>query len=204
MLLKLTKVEGEILVRLARKTVEDYLQNNKVKSIPKDTPAQLMQCRGVFVTIKKIDNGKEPRLRGCIGYPYPTTKLAQAVIECAISSATQDPRFHPVSTDELDQITFEVSVLTSPELIITKNPKDLKKRIQIGRDGLIVERGANKGLLLPQVALEYSWDAEEFLSQCCMKAALPPDTWLVKGTRIYKFQCFIAKEIAPKGVVTIG
>lgn len=200
----LTKTEGEFLVRLARKTVEDYLQNCQVPSIPKDTPTQLMQRRGVFVTLKKSNNDKESRLRGCIGYPYPTTKLVQAVIECAISSATQDPRFHPVSTDELNKLTFEVSVLTPPELIISKNPKDLKKRIQIGRDGLIIERGATKGLLLPQVAVEYKWDAEEFLSQCCMKAALPPDTWLVEGTKIYKFQCFIAKETAPNGVVTIG
>jgi uncharacterized protein (TIGR00296 family) len=197
---QLTQEEGEFLVRLARKTVEEYLKNSKVITLPKYTPAKLMQRCGVFVTINRIKNGKK-ELRGCIGYPYPTTMLAQAVIECAISSATQDPRFPPLSPDELDHVVFEVSILTPPELVKVENPRRLPSKIKVGEDGLIVERGFYKGLLLPQVPVEYNWDAEEFLCQCCMKAGLPPDNWLMKTTKIHKFQAIVFEEESPRGKI---
>jgi hypothetical protein len=196
----LTQEEGEFLVRLTRKAVENYLRTGKVTNAPEDAPAKLQQRCGVFVTINILKHGKE-ELRGCIGYPYPTTILLQAVIECAISSATQDPRFRPLSTEELDRLVFEVSVLTPPEAIITDNPRQLTSKIQVGKDGLIVERGPYKGLLLPQVAVEYDWNEEEFLCHCCMKAGLPPDEWLVKMTKVHKFQAIVFEEVTPKGKI---
>ncbi|MBX5327855.1 MAG: TIGR00296 family protein [Candidatus Bathyarchaeota archaeon] len=192
--------EGEFLVTLARKAVEEYLKSRRQISPPKNIDDKLMQPCGVFVTINSIESG-EKELRGCIGYPYPTTPLVQAVIESAISSATQDPRFYPLSLDELDKVVFEVSVLTPPQIIEVKKPNEYPNKIKIGEDGLIVERGMFKGLLLPQVPVEWEWDAEEFLCQCCMKAGLSPDYWLLDGTKIYKFQAIIFEEEKPKGKV---
>lgn len=200
MAFQLTQEEGEFLVKLARKTVEEYLRIGKVISVPKDTPAKLKQRCGVFVTVNKLKHGRK-ELRGCIGYPHPTTILAEAVIQCAISSATQDPRFFPLSPDELDHIVFEVSVLTPPEPVKVENPKHLPSKIKVGKHGLIVERGFYKGLLLPQVPVECNWNEEEFLSQCCIKAGLPPDNWLIKTTKIYKFQAIVFEEENPRGEI---
>lgn len=200
MVFKLTQEEGEFLVKLARKTVQEHLQTGKVVNVPKDTPTKLMQRCGVFVTVNSLEHGKK-KLRGCIGYPYPTTMLAQAVIECAISSATQDPRFSPLSSEELGQVIFEVSVLTPLELVEVEDPRHLPSRIKIGKNGLIIERGFYKGLLLPQVPVEYNWDKEEFLCQCCIKAGLPPDNWLIKTTKIHKFQAIVFEEDNPRGKI---
>jgi len=199
---QLTQKEGEYLVKLARNAVEEYLKMGKTLALPKNVSPKLMENCGVFVTLNSVEHGKK-ELRGCIGFPYPTHPLAQAVIESAIDSATQDPRFSSVSLKELDNIVFEVSVLTPPELIEVKKPTDYPSKIKVGQDGLIVERGYWKGLLLPQVPVEWNWNEEEFLCQCCIKAGLPPDNWLLKDTKIYKFSCVIAQELTPKGAVKI-
>ena len=196
----LTLEEGKILVKLARTAVEEYLKTRKRIRVPEGLPEKLLQPCGVFVTINSVENG-EKELRGCIGYPYPTAPLAEAVIESAISSATQDPRFYPLSLNELDKIVFEVSVLTPPQLVEVEKPSEYSSKIKVGEDGLIVERGFYKGLLLPQVPVEWNWDGEEFLCQCCIKAGLPPDSWLIKGTKVYKFQAIIFEEEKPNGEV---
>lgn len=195
---QLSQQEGRFLVELARKAVEGYLKTRKCISVPEKVSEKLMQPCGVFVTINSVKNG-EKELRGCIGYPYPTTPLVQAVIESAISAATNDPRFPPLSLKELDHVVFEVSVLTSPQIIKVKNPKEYCAKIKIGEDGLIVERGVYKGLLLPQVPVEWQWNAQEFLCQCCNKAGLLSDYWLREGTKIYKFQAIIFEEEKPRG-----
>ena len=200
MVFQLTLEEGSFLVSLARKAVEEYLKNGKIIAAPKDVSSKLMERCGVFVTLNSFHQGKK-ELRGCIGFPYPTTPLTQAVIESAINSATQDPRFPPVSLNELNHIVFEVSVLTPPQLIKIEKPTDYTSKIKVGQDGLIVERSYYKGLLLPQVPIEWNWEEEEFLCQCCMKAGLPPDHWLLKDTKVYKFQAIIFEEVSPKGEI---
>lgn len=192
--------EGRFLVNLARKAVEEYLKCGKRLELPEKVNEKLMHSCGVFVTINKVRNG-EKELRGCIGYPYPTSPLAEAVIDSAISSATQDPRFQPLSIKELEKVVFEISVLTPPQIIEVEKPSQYPQKIEIGQDGLIVERGIFKGLLLPQVPVEWRWDEEEFLCQCCIKAGLPPDCWLLKDTKIYKFQAIIFEEEKPGGEV---
>ncbi|HDD69736.1 MAG TPA: TIGR00296 family protein, partial [Candidatus Bathyarchaeota archaeon] len=192
--------EGKFLVNLARKAVEEYLKNGKKLEVPEKIDEKLLQPCGVFVTINKVC-GKKRELRGCIGYPYPTTPLVEAIIDSAISSAVRDPRFHPLSPKELGKVVFEISVLTPPQIIEAKKPDEYPKKIKIGRDGLIVEKGVFKGLLLPQVPVEWKWDEEEFLCQCCVKAGLPPDCWLLNGTKIYKFQAIIFEEEKPGGEV---
>jgi len=197
---ELSQQEGEFLVKLARETVTQYLKNGKTLKPPKETPAKLFQQCGVFVTIN-TSHGLERNLRGCIGYPYPTSPLVEAVIDSAINASTQDPRFEPITLDELGNVVFEVSVLTPPELVKTSNPKEYVKQIKVGEDGLIIERGYHKGLLLPQVPIEWGWAEEEFLCQCCMKAGLPPDSWLTKDAKIYKLRAIIFDEESPNGPI---
>ncbi len=141
---QLTQEEGEYLVKLARKSAETYLKKGEILKVSDDVPPKLKEHCGVFVTINSV-KGKKHQLRGCIGFPHPTTMLAQAVIESAISSATQDPRFSPMATEELDQVVFELSVLTPPEPVEVENPQDYCSKIKVGRDGLIVERTYCKG-----------------------------------------------------------
>lgn len=188
------------MINLARRTVKEYLENGNIVKPPIDTPKKLFVHCGVFVTINSIRN-KQKELRGCIGYPYPTNPLLEAVIDSAINAATEDPRFNPVSLDELDHVVFEVSVLTPPEPVEVDNPKDFVDKIKVGEDGLIVEKGFYKGLLLPQVPVEWGWCEEEFLCQCCVKAGLPPDTWLTKGAKIFKFTAIIFEEESPMGEI---
>ena len=192
--------DGKFLVNLARKVVEEYLKSGKKLEPPEKIDEKFLQPCGVFVTINKIC-GEEKELRGCIGYPYPTTPLVKAIIDSAINSATQDPRFHPLSTRELNKVVFEISVLTPPQIIKAEKPSKYPQKIRIGQDGLIVERGIFKGLLLPQVPVEWKWNEEEFLCQCCIKAGLPPDCWLLNDTKIYKFQAIIFEEETPGGEV---
>jgi len=203
MAFKLSEEEAIFLVKLARRAVERNLKDGSIINPPKETPEKLEEPKGVFVTINAVKD-KTRTLRGCIGFPYPTYPLVRAVIEAAVESATRDPRFPPLSMKELDHVVFEVSVLTSPELIKVSKPLEYPSKVKIGVDGLIVERGFYKGLLLPQVPIEWGWNSEEFLCQCCMKAGLSPDCWLLEGTKIYKFSCILAIELEPNGrVVTV-
>ena len=197
---ELTQAEGKFLIQLARTTVKEYLQNGKKIRPPKETAKKFFEQCGVFVTINSIRN-EEKELRGCIGYPYPTSPLVDAVIDSAVNAATQDPRFEPLSADDLDKVVFEVSVLTPPESIEVENPKEYLSKIKVGEDGLIIEKGYYKGLLLPQVPVEWGWCEEEFLCQCCIKAGIPPDSWLTKGVKIYKFKAIVFEEETPMGEV---
>lgn len=190
--MKLSLEEGTIAVRLARKAIEEYLEKNKV--INDRYGGVFSEKRGVFTTLIKNND-----LRGCIGFPFPIKRLDEAIIESAISAAVDDPRFEPVRLSEMDEITVEVTILTEPEKIKAK-PQDLPKFVEIGRHGLMVKKGLFSGLLLPQVAVEFGFDAEEFLSQTCMKAGLPPDCWLT-GAEVYRFEGQIFKEVKPRGEV---
>jgi hypothetical protein len=185
----ISKEEGEFLVKLARSAIETYLKENIILSVPDDTPNTLKEEMGAFVTLNT-----DGQLRGCIGYPEPIKPLVNSVIEVAISAALQDPRFPPVSLQELDKIDVEVSVLTKPEIIEVNKPSEYPEKIIVGEDGLIVESSFCKGLLLPQVPVEWQWDVEEFLSNTCMKAGLNLDCWLDPEIKIYKFQSQIFQE----------
>jgi uncharacterized protein (TIGR00296 family) len=192
----LTKSEGELAVCLARKAIEACLRNGK-KFKPDNLPPVFRENRGVFVTLNKKVKTKE--LRGCIGRPYPVMPLCEAIIVSAINAARDDPRFYPVEPKEIDDLVIEVTVLTVPKLIKAK-PKDIPKKILIGRDGLIVATSRCQGLLLPQVAVEHGFDCTEFLCQTSMKAGLMPDAWL-NGAQVYSFEGQIFEELEPGGEV---
>jgi uncharacterized protein (TIGR00296 family) len=197
---ELSDEEGKFLIALARNTVKTYLETGKTLKPPENTAKKLFENCGVFVTINTARRGGKD-LRGCIGYPYPTAPLVNAVIDNAINAATQDPRFEPLGKDELDHVVFEVSVLTPPEVVKVDKPEEYLKQIKVGEHGLIVEKGFYKGLLLPQVPVEWGWCEEEFLCQCCVKAGLPPDSWLTKGAKVYRFSAIVFEEEMPCGEV---
>lgn len=197
---QLNDEQGAFLVRLARKAITEYLKSGVRVKPPPDTPGKLKERCGVFVTLNKLEAGGKA-LRGCIGYPEPVLPLVEATIDSAINAAVGDPRFPPVRLEEMDDIVVEVSVLTPPQPVEVKKPQEYPSRIRIGVDGIIIERGLYKGLLLPQVPVEWGWNSEEFLSQACLKAGLPPDAWLIPGTKIYRFQALIFEEKTPSGEV---
>lgn len=189
-------IEGAELVRLARTAVEKYLQESTIIKAERET----QEKAGVFVTLNYVTTTKKEYLRGCIGFPLPERPLYQGVVEAAIAAATEDPRFPPLDIHELDNILFEISVLTPPERI-TVSPADYGKEIEIGRDGLILQWRFGSGLLLPQVPVELKWDVEQYLANICYKAGAPPDVWLDPSSKLYKFQATVFKEVEPKGEV---
>ena len=188
----LSKEEGTIAVRLARSAIVARLSDESLET--GDLPPIFKENRGVFVTLHKNHD-----LRGCIGYPEPVMTLLDAITDSAVNAALHDPRFPPVRLGEIAHIVIEVTVLTPPVKIDAK-PQDLPKHVEIGKHGLIVKKGLYQGLLLPQVAEEYGFDAEEFLSQTCIKAGLFPDAWLA-GAEVFSFEGQIFTETTPDGEI---
>jgi uncharacterized protein (TIGR00296 family) len=189
-----TLEDGRFAVRTARSIIEAAVSGSEYNAF--DVPEIFNQKSGVFVTINTFP---KRNLRGCIGYPEPIFPLIEALHKASRSAAMEDPRFPSVREEELDKVVIEASLLTPPEIINVKKPKHYAKEVEIGRDGLIVEKGFRRGLLLPQVPVEWKWKVDEFLSHTCMKAGLLPDCWLEEGVKIYKFSARIFSEIEPRG-----
>ena len=188
--------DGRFAVTMARKVIEDYLKD---KDPPKfKLPEKFKKKSGVFVSLHTYP---QHDLRGCIGFPEPHFKLFQAVTDAAISAATRDPRFPSVKYKDMKNILVEVSLLTSPELIKVKKPADYLKEIKIGRDGLIAEHSFYRGLLLPQVPVEWEWDVKTFLEHTCNKAGMPADSWKDKSVKFYSFQAKVFSEKEPNGEI---
>jgi uncharacterized protein (TIGR00296 family) len=187
--------DGEVAVRFARDALEAYVRNRDPNS--PELPEAFRKKSGVFVTVNTYP---EEALRGCVGYPTPLFTLLEAIPRASEGAAT-DPRFQPLRTEELDHIVVEVSILTPPKLLEAKRPSELKNMVRIGRDGLLAARGTRRGVLLPQVPVEYGWNPEEFLSQTCMKAGLVPDAWLDGQTRMYRFEVELFTEQEPRGAI---
>lgn len=187
----LSDADGAALVRAARDIVMGHLwgTDGAGRDIPEGSA-------GIFVTIKK-----ERRLRGCIGHLNPDRPIRDNLRDAAISAATADPRFEGVDADELGKITFEVTVLGSPERISVADPEQYLSEIKVGRDGLIVSRRGASGLLLPQVPGEYGWDVREFLEHTCQKAGLPAGAWRDSDTIVERFAGTAWGEQTPGGSI---
>lgn len=190
-----TDEDGTLSVRIARDAIDAHVSARRPTASP--APPHFEEKAGVFVTINQHPGGL---LRGCIGFPSPFFPLFQALVRAA-EGACEDPRFPSLRAEEVDHIVVEVSLLTRPDLISVKKSKDYARAIEIGTDGIIVAQGPARGLLLPQVPVEWGWDAQEFLSEGCVKAGLLPDAWLDESTRIYKFRSEIFAELEPRGPV---
>jgi len=193
---QLSDSDGAVLVKTARKAVTEFLSNGNRMKLESDLEEKFSFNSGVFVTLNNPDG-----LRGCIGFPMPEKKLSHAIIEGAIAAATEDPRFPSVKTNELNDIVFEVTVLTPPVEIDVSDPMEYLEKIKVGRDGLIIKHSFSSGLLLPQVPVEYGWNVEEFLQHTCEKAGLARDTWKNESVKIEKFEGIIFKEETPNGQV---
>jgi AmmeMemoRadiSam system protein A len=153
------------LLSVARQAIEAAVTGAPAADTQTDD-TDLKKVQGAFVTLKK-----QGQLRGCIGHIEGHLPLIETVNAMAVAAALEDPRFPPVRADELDDLTIEISVM-SPIMQVN----DIEE-IQVGRDGLIVSAGPYRGLLLPQVAVEWGWNCEEFLCHTCLKAGLPEDAW---------------------------
>lgn len=188
--------EGKKVVKIARKTIEKYLEKGEKAEISEEIPEKLKEERGVFVTLNK-----DEQLRGCIGRPLPNQLFIDGLRESAINAATRDPRFPSLELEELGEVTVEVSILTVPEEIEVEDSKEYLDKIKVGRDGLIIKHKGREGLLLPQVPVDNDWNVEEFLSQTCVKAGLSPDSWVKDNVRVEKFSAQVFKEKEPNGEV---
>ena len=190
--------EGERLVKAARNAIELYISTREFKEeAVEKTISEFTQKHGVFVTIYHYPTRT---LRGCIGFPEGIGELKKLLIDAAVAAAVEDPRFVPVSHLEFEHATIEVSVLSKLEKI-HGDAEQIKKQIKIGRDGLVIEYGYHKGLLLPLVAVEERWSVPKFLENLCLKAGLPEHTWTHGTASLYKFSTQVFGETEPRGKV---
>ena len=172
--------DRQLLLTLAREAIQAY-----VGAAPAHVAAEsgvLAAAGGAFVTLHKDGD-----LRGCIGHIEPNEPLGKVVPRCAVAAASTDPRFPPITADELKRIDIEISLLGPLERI--HGPGE----IIVGRHGLVVEQGWQRGLLLPQVATEWKWDAQQFLAQTCRKAGLANDAWK-QGAKLWRFEAEVFGE----------
>ena len=178
---QLTEADQVLLLQIARRAVRAHVLSQPFTP-PEVTSGNLTKSCGIFVSIHKHDE-----LRGCIGNPQGAGPLYRTVGECAISAAVGDPRFVPITGDELSVIDFEISVLAPMQRVIDIN------EIEVGKHGLLVSKRGYRGLLLPQVATAYGWDRETFLRETCRKAGLRYDDWK-DGATIHRFNAFVFGE----------
>ncbi len=176
----MTGADRQALLQIARNHVTAHLTG--VSVVNPLVAGELARRAGGFVTLYAAG-----RLRGCIGRIEADQPVAHVVAQCAVAACSRDPRFPPVTPSELPQLTIELSILGAMEALADPDG------IEIGRHGLFVEVGRRKGLLLPQVATELSWDALTFLEQTCVKAGLPIDAWR-QGATLWKFEAEVFGE----------
>ncbi len=171
---------GRLAVALARRALLEMVGRETGPLPP--LPLVFKEHRGVFVTLNH-----DGELRGCIGFPYPVMPLSEALRKAAVAAAREDPRFLPVGPEEVDDIRLEVTVLSVPQPLICE-PEDRPDHIIVGTHGIIITGQQTGGLLLPQVATEYNWDAITFLNHTCMKAGLPSRCWRSAETEVMIFE----------------
>lgn len=192
----LTLEDGNKLVTAARSAAELFIRNPHFnKSMVGQHAKDLKHRYGVFVTIEYYPT---KTLRGCIGFPRAVGSIGDTIVDAAIAAATEDPRFVPVSHHELNELTFEVSILSEP-ILLKKGENERLRSVKVGRDGLIMEYGFYSGLLLPIVAVEEGWDKRTFLEEVCVKAGLPRDYWKQQNVNLYKFETQVFREETPNG-----
>jgi uncharacterized protein (TIGR00296 family) len=195
----------ELLAR-ARQAIIEAVVHHRIPDIPPSSNGALSDHRGVFVSLYR-----RGRLRGCVGQTKSGLPLAETVAQCSISAALSDPRFAPLKSEEVDELTIEISVLSEPQPIPWQAIEDgsapeirerrfeisneletgrrlkMGKRFEVGKQGLLVVRGVQRGLLLPQVARERHWPAKRFVEEVCRKAGLEPGAWRGHETQIFAF-----------------
>ncbi len=177
----LTENQKQRLQQIARDSIRHYIEEGDIISVKEDD-AVLKEKRGVFVTLKK-----HGQLRGCIGSFLADKPLYKAVRDMAVESALRDPRFPPVKSAEVDELSIELSVLSPLREIKTID------EIEIGKHGIYISKGYNRGVLLPQVAVDNGWDRLTFLKRTCWKAGLPENAWQ-QGAKIQVFSAEIIEE----------
>jgi len=181
----ISPVEREQLLAIAREAIVAHTSGRE-PTVPA-LAGLLAERRGAFVSLHT-----RGELRGCIGHVEPDEPLGAVVSRCAVLACSEDPRFQAVTPREVADLEIELSVLGLLE------PVSDPAAIEIGRDGLVIEQGGHRGLLLPQVAVEWEWDREAFLAQTCRKAGLPGDAWK-RGARLWRFEAEVFGDSPERG-----
>jgi uncharacterized protein len=180
----LTEAQRKRLLEVARQSIAAVLDGKTPNWSAEQFDEILRMQAGAFVTLRT----RSGDLRGCIGSIRAVEPLYKAVASSAVSAAFRDPRFPPIRAEELPRLELEISVMGPIEPV--RDPAE----IEVGRDGLIISRGRQAGLLLPQVASEYGWDRQTFLDETCRKAGLPPACWRLPETRVERFSAEVFSE----------
>jgi len=190
--------DGELLVRIAREAFTEFFRRFEALSLPEKLPKQLRERQGVFVRVGRSPNSSwrvGTEVLCCLGYPLPSRELAVATVDSAVACAVRTRSSASVDVERVDELLFEVSIITVPQPLRVERPTDYTKDIVLGRDGIMVEHGFANALILPQVAVENGWTEFDLLGECCMKAGLMADSWLTSPQiDIYKFQAEIWRE----------
>jgi AmmeMemoRadiSam system protein A len=180
---KLTEREGEYLLSVARRTIQQRLFNQtKEDKDGSDISSKFSEKRGTFVTLTMDDN-----LRGCIGHIIPQESLLEGVRVNAINAAFRDPRFRPLTREEWERIKIEVSILTEPKPLPYTDAEDLLNRLTPGVDGVIIKRGFRQATFLPQVWDQLP-DKKEFLTHLCLKAGMDAYAWKNEKIEVFTYQ----------------
>lgn len=179
----MNRSDADKLLALARESIAGRLDDRDIPPRPQGAGPDVDVVAGAFVTLHSGG-----RLRGCIGRIESSWPVWETVARMARAAAFEDPRFPPLERRDLGKVHLEISVLTPLALV-----EDVET-IEVGRHGLVIEKGFDRGLLLPQVAVEQGWDRDTFLSQTCVKAMLPPDAWREQDTKIFAFAAEVFGE----------
>ena len=192
--------DGKLLLELVEDIVTAYVERGSwIRQSVSVMSGEHTGERGIFVRLKKREQaqGSENQtVLACVGYPIPRSDLVGTATDVGINIAVRARSMLHKDFSDISDLTLELSVLTPLGLIRVERPLDYPKSITLGRDGILVERGFQRGLVLPQAALEYGWSKEELLSESCMKAGFFSDAWLVQDLRVYKFQAEIFRRRA--------
>ena len=188
-LYSLNTKEKNLCLKIARDSIRYFLENETIMHLDREKiPDRLLEEKACFVTILR-----EGKLGGCIGHLESIQPLYKDIIQNAVSAAVDDTRFSPLTKKDFGGIKLEVSVLTGPVEIEFSNPVEMLKKIEAGKDGVIIKKGHYGATFLPSVWNQIK-KKEEFISQLCLKAGLDPDDWTKKGMKVYKYNAIKAEE----------
>jgi AmmeMemoRadiSam system protein A len=183
-MLCLSEAERQAALELARQAIREAVLHRGLPDVIPSEGVFSERC-GVFVTLHV-----QGRLQGCIGVTEPSEPLGQAIVRCSVGAALEDPRFTPLKESQLEELNVEISLLSALTPIVPE-------AIEIGRHGLLVVNHAQRGLLLPKVAIEHRLTREQFLEETCRKAGLPRGAWKDADTRIFGFRCEVISDDSP-------
>ncbi len=184
----LNNCDGQKLIELAKQSLFHSFSKTEL-NLSQFDDSFFYENRGIFITLYK-----DGKMRGCVGYPQANKPLIETVPSVCLSAAFRDMRYPPLKESELSEITFQISVLSQPQKLLTENIDDYYSQIKIGEDGIIVKDSVRYGLLLPHVPVNSGWNVDDYLGFACSKAGLTNEAWKSGDLDVYKFNAQTFEE----------